>query len=774
MDVFVDGPARARACFWRQRTSELFCTVVAKLTYELRPGECELVANGDPIFTEEQQDPAAPGSIRATSDLVPFKPWAEATVVGCAFAPRGMPATHVACRLVAGSIDKMVEAWAGRTFGPEGGVLLGSPQARFPLDARHAAGGPGTDNPSGVETGAGGSIPSLQPAGYRVAFGEYTPSVTFGPIASTAPSRARLLRSEDRAWLEDRERRPVPSGFDATFHQSAPADQRREWPFAANERLILENLHPEIERLVTNLPGVAPHLLVLAPSEEVIRMTGDTLAIDAERGRVTLTFRAQVRVPARREDLQLAIKVTGAADDIGFEALRALRAKSLASKAVRRRPAAVFDATAAEPMGPPASALPFAGEASTAPRSRPAPPPDGALPFGSKEPSRPPSPSPPPPAPAMPALVHAIAPASYSAIAPASFSAALPASFPAIAPAPAPAPASAPPPARKPFAWASRASAEPAVAAPAPFLRNGALELPKPAIAEPALAAEPPSAVRPASAMSARAVSDLAAEKEQARAAAAPARASTGASRRNLVDLLHVASGLLARLDKERALLEAAGLAARRSQEGDVERQRVLRVLSCAQPADGPTLRSTIDAALADPDRLELPLVLVEGEVRPVYDDNETLRLTIAAAQPFATMDKRLAESIKIGQDMLSATLPPQRESMLAMARQIEQGVPASALPSKYLAQQVQRALLEQRAYKKRSVFGSQHVRVDLLLARSDKPLAAYVDAAVAEKLPLLPSLSVLALGELRPREDAGEPNPEAFAILALGRKLEL
>jgi hypothetical protein len=294
-------------------------------------------------------------------------------------------------------------------------------------------------------------------------------------------------------------------------------------------------------------------------------------------------------------------------------------------------------------------------------------------------------------------------------------------------------------------------------------------------------AAEPPASARvergqaDGKGLSAAAASDLAADRERPRASVVSEPRATGVARRNLVELLHVQPGLGARLERERALAEAAGLGGvRRGAEGDVERQRVLRVLSCADPADGASARANADAALLDLDRLELPLVLLLGELRPVYDELETLRIMCVAAQPFALNDKRLAELIKVGQDLLGATLPPHRDAITGTVRQIEQSLPSASNTQRYVLQQVQRVLCEQRHYKKRNVFGASHIRVDLALPRAERPLAAYLDAGAAEKLPLLPTIPVVVLGELRPREDALEPQPEAFSILALGRKMDL
>ncbi len=57
---------------------------------------------------------------------------------------------------------------------------------------------------------------------------------------------------------------------------------------------MLEGLHREIPRLVTNLSGLEPRAILVGSNEEPRRMQGDLLVIDSDRGQATLTYRVQV------------------------------------------------------------------------------------------------------------------------------------------------------------------------------------------------------------------------------------------------------------------------------------------------------------------------------------------------------------------------------------------------------------------------------------------------------------------------------------------------
>jgi hypothetical protein len=95
-------------------------------------------------------------------------------------------------------------------------------------------------------------------------------------------------------------------------------------------------------------------------------------------------------------------------------------------------------------------------------------------------------------------------------------------------------------------------------------------------------------------------------------------------------------------------------------------------------------------------------------------------------------------------------------------------------LPQRYLAQQVERVLVERRLFRRRTLFGSTQIRMDLSLARQERALPLYVDESVADRLPMVASFPVIVLGELRPREDASEASPDAFRVLAFARRLDV
>src|SRR5262249_51091628 len=76
-----------------------------------------------------------------------------------------------------------------------------------------------------------------------------------------------------------------------------------------DERIVLENLHPDHPRLATNLAGGRPQALVEARGKRfLLPLRCDTLWIDTERAMATLIWRGQL--PLQRPDEAGRIAIT--------------------------------------------------------------------------------------------------------------------------------------------------------------------------------------------------------------------------------------------------------------------------------------------------------------------------------------------------------------------------------------------------------------------------------------------------------------------------------
>jgi hypothetical protein len=819
----AQAPFSAGSVVWRDARRRLVCTLVAKASYELAPGESAFLKDPLPIQEEDaywDDDPQK--GVRVPSDLAPFKKAAEIVIVGSAFAPAERPVPSVIARAIVGSVDKSIEAWAPRTIRRDGTVKASAPQARFSLRYEHAAGGPGTDNPAGVPSGyvdAWGRypLPTLFPPYHALGSPtDFVPVVNFGPIAWSWPPRAGYLSEQDRAWIETAAESAMPPSFPARFFQVAPMDQWLDRALVANERIVLEALHPELPRLVTSLPAIEPRAIFADPTAKVLRMQADLLLIDTDRGVATLTYRVQIPISENGPAIKMAVVGVPMGAEPKPEVIRQIVEAVSPKSRSRTDPFMATTSVEAMPWSN-KSVLPFGGP-SSAPRPAGQAPSGGGLPFQGSPPApsearaenaapsstraapgsipRPPVAPPPPP----PAVMPPPAPPAAVAPPPPVPNPIAPIAAPPIAPPAPPVPAIVKPPlssADDASPWGSEGSRAASKVSRSSFLPP----LPKePAPATPAPAAPrdpaPAASARDTSprrsgdssfdaAFSAKSASDAAAKQEQKGKESAsrdPGAIKSTSRRLAVVNLLFFEAKIAPRLRSLKRFADALAQPVRsrplqsvdapKAEDPDRDRTDILRVLSFARPSDVGEVRRALSDSLDDFVDLDLPLALVAGELRPSFDEVELLRATISAAQPVAGTDKKILAALALGQEALAAGSATRPDTAQTLARQIEQAASSLSLPPRYVASNAERMLLEDRKYKRRTLFGAPRVRAELTFTGAEAPLLVYLPDASATSLPLLPSFPVVALCEVRAREDLVEAQPEALIAMALGRVL--
>src|SRR4029079_11409615 len=101
MNVLSSPPFRAASIVWQPRRDIHVLTVVCKATFVLQPGTAEPAPEVDPIHeADEPWNDDVRCSLRAASDLAPFKARADVVLVGYAHAPAGRPVSSLMARLV--------------------------------------------------------------------------------------------------------------------------------------------------------------------------------------------------------------------------------------------------------------------------------------------------------------------------------------------------------------------------------------------------------------------------------------------------------------------------------------------------------------------------------------------------------------------------------------------------------------------------------------------------------------------------------------------------
>jgi len=323
MEVVSACPLPVGSIVWQTRSRGASLTVVCKATYALCPVESPLAEDQDPLHDADHfwnDDPRQ--ELRLASDLVPFKRRADVLLTGHAYAPRGEPTRSLVARLLVGEIDKAIEVFVDRAFTAAGELREGPRFTVSPLLWRYAAGGADTVNPVGVPPDAPAdrygqrALPRLQPLGLHLrGLSDYLPPVGFGPIAPTWSDRWATLFHHASAWDHLRWRElPLPDDLDGSYFNVAPPDQQVE-AIRPNERLVLENLHPQHPRLVTNLNPALPRATVEWPSHgaEDVGFRCDTLWIDTDRCCCSLTWRAVIPLLRGEQPSRVTVRLAAAA-----------------------------------------------------------------------------------------------------------------------------------------------------------------------------------------------------------------------------------------------------------------------------------------------------------------------------------------------------------------------------------------------------------------------------------------------------------------------------
>jgi hypothetical protein len=430
MDVISLSPLRTGSLVWQRRRGSWVMTAVCKATYALLPTESKLAPEQEyPNEDDNHWNDDDARSLYSPSDLVPFKPRADVMLVGHAFAPRKEPVRSVVARLLVGEVDKAVEVWADRSFAQDGTLREGPRFARMPLRWERAAGGPETQNPVGMrldarpDTYGAVPVPNLQRPGLLLASPkDFLEPICFGPIAWTWPARRDRLGRHAATWSSSWSREPLPEDVDPGFFNAAPRDQQLD-ALRPDERIVLENLHPEHARLVTNLPGIAPRAFVerrgAAPQE--VLFVADTLWIDTDRSICTLTWRAQIPIDHPTQPGRVLIAMAEPGQRLGWADVERMAAAAHGpehTEATSTQPRA--DGPAPSPPTPPPrppTTLPFVPSAAPEPPKKRRDPlgetHDGpanlgsALPFAAPSPpwlrAAPATPAPVPPPPVRPA-----------------------------------------------------------------------------------------------------------------------------------------------------------------------------------------------------------------------------------------------------------------------------------------------------------------------------------------------------------------------------------
>ncbi|APR80416.1 Uracil-DNA glycosylase, family 4 [Minicystis rosea] len=755
--------------------------MICKATFALMPGELRLTEEqDDPNEDENFWDDDRNRSVYAPSDLAPFKVRADVVLVGKAFSPQQAPVRTLHARLSIGAIDKTVECCADRSWSP-GGEREGAPFTSMWLLYERAA--YGAENPAGVrfDPHAGGALPNLMPPGaMHGRRPEAIPPIGFGPIASQWPARHSKLGHlpsgyAPRAFVDV----PIPDALDPAFFNVAPPDQQRDF-FEPGERLVLENLSPKHPVLHATLPAARPRaFLDRGAGLEELNLLCDTLWIDTDRAVATLTWRAQIGLATARDEGHISVLWEHAGMPLGWDEIQRKCARGAPAGAPSKRgpktialvdPTTTLDRTFDDAEHTSSGiqvqeildggVLPFvASQSAAGPRSvAPSAPPwlEANRPVPRPEPG--------------PTETRAIAVKRWAppgATMPPSMP---PSSLPATPPAP-----PAPPMVAPPLAPPAPPMVAPPLAPPAPPM------MAPPMVAPLASAPSLISAVMPSPL-----VAPVTAPPLAEPAPASPPRAAARAAPGEIIDLLGFDPKTP---DRARMHQPWQELIARLRPPPDLEdpdddtpedppevaaRRDVLGVLTEADRMMLDDLDAALEGATSPEGALTPPLVLFAGDLEMRFDEVEALQAALAAVAPFTSgPDKRLKDAFdSVVESLKSPWVQGSHRAAEALQKRLSEAFAQGAwqLPQGWLDQQVERTLVEKRAYQKRKVFGQTWLVASLSQRGGTAQVPTYLPEDLGGHLPLYARFPVRIMAEAHLQQDQYESHPYALRTLALAR----
>jgi uncharacterized protein YjbI with pentapeptide repeats len=283
--------------FERQRRTYLAVVVAAMTSFD-----GDVLEHEQTLWKTLTQTPGFGGAL---DELRP-KVKSEVLAVGWAFAPPGRTVTARSVRIEVGPVSK--ELWV---IGDRQWKGLGAtdpvPFDRMPVSWDRAFGGEGYGaNPVGrgyapTKDDAGEAVhllPNVELPKKVVGSPQDRPAPAgFAPIDPSWPRRIMKLGTYDKRWVETRYP-DYPDDFDPTYFNVAPEDQWIEGPILGGERVVVEHMHPDKERLEGTIPRLAARCL-MSREGDLLREVGlrcDTVLLVPHVERLVLLFRGFVEV----------------------------------------------------------------------------------------------------------------------------------------------------------------------------------------------------------------------------------------------------------------------------------------------------------------------------------------------------------------------------------------------------------------------------------------------------------------------------------------------
>ncbi|HHH30918.1 MAG TPA: DUF2169 domain-containing protein, partial [Polyangiaceae bacterium] len=296
------GSVAVGSVLWRHG-GRLLCTAVVKATFGLEARGPMRRTNPSPIRRSDDYLHGVP-SLAGASEVAPRMDQVDVTIVGHAYAKPPTDKRAIRFVFVQGHtvlIDKTLYVYGDRKKGE-----APRPFERMRMGYERALGGLDFPrNPIGVGADADSrSRPNIvHPKGPKKKV------AGFGPIPSRFLQRRQLRGNVPLERMADGIA-DYPEGFDWTYFQAAPHDQRLG-RLRGDEWLMLEGMHPEHERIRARLPHARALCRIFTAQPvgvpETVEMVPTMLHIEPDDDRCSLVWRGSFPVVSELAAQQLIV-----------------------------------------------------------------------------------------------------------------------------------------------------------------------------------------------------------------------------------------------------------------------------------------------------------------------------------------------------------------------------------------------------------------------------------------------------------------------------------
>jgi hypothetical protein len=228
-------------------------------------------------------------------------------------------------------------------------------------------------------------------------------------------------------------------------------------------------------------------------------------------------------------------------------------------------------------------------------------------------------------------------------------------------------------------------------------------------------------------------------------------------------------------LEKKSAAAWLDEAASSETMQDQRDRAAALRSLTRGRSLDDLGLTQAMADAVTDEGAFTAPIAVITGELHFRFEELETLKATVVALTPLTSSDKKLKELCDAATELLRSPWASSGAGVAeAMTGRLREAFAqqSRSLPASYLERTVDRTLLEQRRYQKRSLLGGEMIRALIFAGGSSTPVPVYLPESVSHKLPLFSSFKASLLASVTATQDQSEPHAAALQVIVLGRVL--